>query len=216
MTDRAHARAEVPDAGDDQGVGREHDGRLAGDDGVAADGRDRTRDRVQVARAVVEHGDLGHRVPFVEGTPPRPVRLHASPSAFAMALNSASQMWCGERPYRRCTWIVRFGRLRERAHEVLEQAGVEPVDRLVRGPAPRGSRSCGPQGPARPRRPPRRAARRSRRTVAPRPCRPAPRTAPAPTAMPQSSTVWWPSTCRSPLHVTSKSHPACLPNCCSM
>ena len=37
-----------------------------------------------------------------------------------------------------------------------------------------------------------------------------------PSAMPQSSTVWWPSTCRSPLHVTSRSQPACLPSCCSM
>ena len=37
-----------------------------------------------------------------------------------------------------------------------------------------------------------------------------------PIAMPTSSTVWWPSTCRSPLHVTSRSQPACLPSCCTM
>jgi hypothetical protein len=80
----------VADAGHDQGVGAQRALRVARDLGVGADVPQRALDRQEVAHAEVEDRDR-HRVPFVLGiTPPRPVRLHASPSAFAMPLNAAS------------------------------------------------------------------------------------------------------------------------------
>ena len=45
VADGAHARAEVADAGDHQGVGASHLGRVARDQRRAADARQRARDR---------------------------------------------------------------------------------------------------------------------------------------------------------------------------
>src|SRR3546814_19913846 len=57
--------------------------------------------RAQVARPVVEHGDvgLGHRAPLVDGTPvSRGSKAVASRKARANALNWVSTMWFGSRP----------------------------------------------------------------------------------------------------------------------
>src|SRR3546814_20765560 len=57
--------------------------------------------RAQVARPVVEHGDvgLGHRAPLVDGTPvSRGSKAIASRKARAHALNWVSPMWYGSRP----------------------------------------------------------------------------------------------------------------------
>ncbi len=92
---RPHALAEVPDAGDHDRVAAVERGGLLGHAHRRADAFERPRDRMEVPAAVVAHRDRrGHRysAPFVEGTPPRPVCAHASPSAFASALNIASQM----------------------------------------------------------------------------------------------------------------------------
>src|SRR4029450_1135153 len=65
--------------------------------------------RADVARAVVEDGDLCHRAPLVLGTPCwRGSISAASRSARANALNCASTMWCGSRPdsTRTCTHIA--------------------------------------------------------------------------------------------------------------
>src|SRR6185437_1972520 len=48
----------------------------------------------QIARPVVEHHDIGHRMPFVLGTSVPPVSATACRSARATALNWASTTWC--------------------------------------------------------------------------------------------------------------------------
>src|SRR5262249_44088956 len=63
--------------------------------------------RAQVPRPVVENDDVGlaHKTPFVDGTAPpaRGSNAAADRSARATALNCASTIWCGLRPYSTCT-----------------------------------------------------------------------------------------------------------------
>ena len=164
---------------------------------------------------VVEDGDRrGHQLtafPSCEGTPPRPVRR----ARVAERLR--------ERLERRLADVVR--------RAPGPQVGVDRElgrSARTRGRSPRAARCRTPpivsagtgdlvdderaarRGRARPRPPPRRAARRSRRTGARPPCRRAPRAAPARARCRTSSTVWCPSTSRSPLQRHRQVEPGVL------
>src|SRR5436190_561070 len=105
--ERAHAGAEAADAGDQHALGVPSLRSIGRDTDVCANVREGAGDREEVPHPIVEHRDpCRHSEPFVDGTPPQSVTAHASPSAFASALNSASQTWCGERPRFRWTCTV--------------------------------------------------------------------------------------------------------------
>src|SRR5205823_13486275 len=103
VAEAAHARAECADAGDDERVSARGDAGIAGDLRPGADALERALHRPEVPHSVVEDRDA-HSTPFVDGASPRPVSAHASPSARASALNSASTTWWGARPDNRRTW----------------------------------------------------------------------------------------------------------------
>jgi len=99
-----------------EAIGRERCGRIGRDLNVGPDMTKCALGRPEIARPIVEHHDLGppgrthpggtHRTPLVLGMPlARGSGVRAARSARAKALNWASTMWCGLRPYstRRCT-----------------------------------------------------------------------------------------------------------------
>src|SRR5436190_1924268 len=123
--ERAHAGAEAADAGDQHALGVPSLRSIGRDTDVCANVREGAGDREEVPHPIVEHRDpCRHSEPFVDGTPPRSVTAHASPSAFASALNSASHTWCGERPRFRWTCTVSSAacaRHRQRPPRVLPE-----------------------------------------------------------------------------------------------
>ena len=139
----------------------------------------------------------------------------ASRSARANALNCASTTWWALRPDSTRTCSAICAREGERLEDVPGQrAGACRRRRSRRTPARRARRCArsrdGRTGRPRPAPAPRRAARWRRRSGGCRPCRRAPRAAPAPSTIAVSSTVWWASMCGSPSVRTVRSRRPCL------
>ena len=119
-------------------------------------------------------------------------------------------MWCGLSPRIRSRCDGEAGVEHERAEELGREEDVV----VARASATWRSRCCttGRAGRRRPPRrapAPRRAAPAHRRSGGSPPGRPARARCAWPSAMPVSSTVWWPSTCRSPCASTVRSSRAC-------
>src|SRR5699024_6072837 len=107
-----HHRAEGAHAGHEQTVSVGDQAPVARQAGVRAGGLERLDGGMDVARAVLEHGDDGgirhQRAPLVDGMPSTAAsRAFAWRNARASALNSASAMWCGSRPASTSTCTVR-------------------------------------------------------------------------------------------------------------
>ena len=119
-------------------------------------------------------------------------------------------MWCGLSPRTRSMCDGEPGVEHQRAEELRRQEDVVVAEHLPLGNVDRRSAEI---RPARTRPPPRapaprRAAPARRRSAGCRPGRPALAAIACPSAMPVSSTVWWPSTWRSPWASTVRSSSA--------
>ena len=104
------ARAQAPNAptpGQHDGIGRLDLGRISDEACRRADVLQRLLGRAQVADPVVEHGDLDHRLPLVEGIPP-PSTAPRRAAHRATPLKLASSMWWVFLPRRRWMCSVRF------------------------------------------------------------------------------------------------------------
>mgnify|MGYP003693635583 CR=1 FL=1 len=84
--------------------------------------------RRQVAGAVVD--ERNHSSPFVLGSifARRASFAHATRSARANALNTASMWWWLERPYSTLTWTLARAPDREAVEEVVHELGLQVAD----------------------------------------------------------------------------------------
>ena len=206
--ERLHAPAERADAGQHD-TGRVADDRLVrGEPRVGADAFERLLRRAEVADAVVEDGDQG---PASRHSDALGRRHAAALDAHRRAQRSGDAL---ERGFDDVVGVVarplaHVQRDRRRGGErVPEVAGHLRVERRRRrAAAPRRTarptrRTGGPTGRARPRRAPRRAGTsRSPKRATPA-LSPSASANVSPSVMPTSSTVWWPSTSRSPVAST--------------
>src|SRR5581483_3846079 len=220
--ERVHATSERADAGEHDARGIVDDRGIGGQPGVRADVLQRLLGRAQVADAVVEHRDerairCGQRVPFVDGTDVPSMR-DAARNERATPLNAASMMWCVFSPERLRTCNVI-------AAAVANECQKWPAISGLNGGSPSGSTS--PKGTShttkgRPDRSTATSTSASSRGNRPLAKRATPTFAPtasanvSPSVMPTSSTVWCPSTCRSPVASTLRSKPPWRASCSSM
>ena len=126
-------------------------------------------------------------------------------SARAKALNTVSHWWCALSPRRlsMCSvtkaWLAKPWK-NSCASWAVEGADHAALERHVHDQARAGRRNRSPRATA-----PRRAARRRGRSGGCPSCRRPPWPTAWPSVMPTSSTVWWPSMCRSPWASISRS-----------
>ena len=187
--------------------GRRRSPTSAGSPVINAACRRRARARARPnggCRSRSRHGDRRDRSSqgsFGRGDAGASGEAHASPSAFAIALNVRLADVVGRASVAKVDVDRHVGALRERPHEVLHQPGVELPDRLGRHRHVVHDEVAARQIERRPRPPPRRAAPRSRRTAGCPPCRRAPRPAPARSRCRRPPRCGGRRPARSPLHV---------------
>ena len=177
---------------------------IAGQHGLRPRVAEALGDAAQVADAVVD--DRDHSEPLVLGTPfTRGSRATAIAQRPGRGLEQRLRDVVRVAAAQRVEVQVEAAVVGEGPEEVLEQLGRQVAHLLRLERSRRSAARAGPRGRPRSARAPRRAARRRGRSGRSPSCRRAPAAAPRRGRCPRPRRVWWASTCRSPLHRTSRS-----------